>query len=252
MVVTEGLEQRLDKLYQRLDEEVEEWQEVEAKQRGYEPKGFPKHKGELSGDETPGAVDMSLDSPTSLEEAGAGARSPSPDPTYEPEEEARILLDQAAGEPQEESIEVKAESPVYVAPGSSLEYMAPGLSPGSLQGRSPSPLSTLYNQVRGKDPPSHPGQSRGGQVKKGAGVQEIQRQDQDPGPSAGRGAVYYQRPDHAQDHQEEGEVRTWEGRALETGERRQQDWGRGQGEGGQRQEEDHGSVNLDSAQEDKC
>ena len=34
MVVTEGLEQRLDKLYQRLDEEVEEWQEVKAKQKG--------------------------------------------------------------------------------------------------------------------------------------------------------------------------------------------------------------------------
>ena len=86
---------------------------------------------------------MSLDSPESQEEAGAAARSPSPDSTYDPEEEARMLLDQAETEPQEEPTEVKAESPVYVAPGSSPEYVAPGPSPGSSKGKSPSPLSTL-------------------------------------------------------------------------------------------------------------
>ena len=117
-----------------------------------EPKGIPKHKGVLSGDENPEAVNMSLDSPESQEEAGATARSPLPDPTYDPEEEARMLLDQAKTEPQEEPTEVKAESPVYVAPGSSPEYVAPGSSPGSSKGRSPSPLSTLYSQVRGTDP----------------------------------------------------------------------------------------------------
>ena len=56
------------------------------------PRAFPKTKGVLSGDETPKAVIMSLDSPESPEEAGAAARSPSPNPTYDPEEEARMLL----------------------------------------------------------------------------------------------------------------------------------------------------------------
>ena len=66
------------------------------------PRAFPNTSGVLSGDETPEAVNMSLDSPESLEEAGAAARSPSPHPTYDSEEEARMLLDQAETEPQEE------------------------------------------------------------------------------------------------------------------------------------------------------
>ena len=107
------------------------------------PKVFPNTRGVIRGDKTPEGINISLDSPESPEEAGAAARSPLPDPTYNPEEEARMLLDQAATEPQEETTEVKAESPVYVAPGSSLEYVALGSSPGSPKGRSPSPFSIL-------------------------------------------------------------------------------------------------------------
>ena len=68
---------------------------------------------------------MSLDYPESTKEAGAAAGSPSPDPNYEPEEEADMLLDQAEVKAVEELVEVKAESPVYVAPGSSPDYVAP-------------------------------------------------------------------------------------------------------------------------------
>ena len=80
-------------------------------------KAFPNTRGVLSGDDTPEAVNMSLDSPEFPEEAGAASRSPLPDPTYDPEEEARMLLDQAKTEPQGEPPEVQAESPVYDAPG---------------------------------------------------------------------------------------------------------------------------------------
>ena len=85
---------------------------------------------------------MSLDSPDSPEEAGANARSPSPTPDYNPEEEADMLLDQA------EAIEVKGNSPEYSAPGS----RSPSI------GRTPSPISALFNQVRGAgtDPHSTP------------------------------------------------------------------------------------------------
>ena len=48
-------------------------------------------------------------------------------------------------------MEVKAESPIYVAPGLSPNYVAQG-SKSPSRGRSPSPLSALYNQVRGLDP----------------------------------------------------------------------------------------------------
>ena len=48
-------------------------------------------------------------------------------------------------------MEVKAESPIYVAPGLSPNYVAQG-SKSPSKGRSPSPLSALYNQVRGLDP----------------------------------------------------------------------------------------------------
>ena len=47
-------------------------------------------------------------------------------------------------------MEVKAESPIYVAPGLSTNYVAKG-SKSSSRGRSPYPLSALYNQVRGLD-----------------------------------------------------------------------------------------------------
>ena len=66
---------------------------------------------------------MSLESP---KEAGAAARSPSPNPTYDHEEEASMLLDQAETGTLDEPVEVKAESPIYVAPGSSPDYVAPG------------------------------------------------------------------------------------------------------------------------------
>ena len=48
-------------------------------------------------------------------------------------------------------MEVEAESPLYVAPGLSPNYVAQG-SKSPSRGRSPSPLSALYNQVRGLDP----------------------------------------------------------------------------------------------------
>ena len=115
------------------------------------PRAFPNTRGVLSGDETPEAVNMSLDSPESPEEAGAAAGSPSPNPTYNPEEEARMLLDQAETGPLDEPLEVKAESAIYVTPGSSPDYAAPGSSPGSSKGRIPSPFSALYSQVRGTD-----------------------------------------------------------------------------------------------------
>jgi len=81
------------------------------------PRSFPNTRGVLSEDETPEAINLSLESPESPEEAGAVGRSPSPDPTYEPEEEANMLLNQAETGAKEEPVEVKEESPVYVAPG---------------------------------------------------------------------------------------------------------------------------------------
>ena len=95
------------------------------------PRSFPNTRSALS-DEEPEIVDMSLDSPASPEEAGANGRSPSPTPDYDPGEEADILLDQA------EAVEVRTESPDYVAPG--------------LRSPSPSALSTLFHQVRGAGP----------------------------------------------------------------------------------------------------
>ena len=64
-----------------------------------------------------------------------------------------MLLDQAETKALDEPVEIKAESQIYVAPGSSPNHVAPGPSPSSLKGRSPSPLSNLYSQVRGSDPP---------------------------------------------------------------------------------------------------
>ena len=107
--------------------------ETEREKRSKEemnPKSFPNTRGALSEGE-PEAVDMSLDSPDSPEEAGANARSPSPDPDYEPDDQAK-------------AVEVKV---------SSLEYIAPG-SRSPSKGRSPSPNSALFSQVRaaGTDP----------------------------------------------------------------------------------------------------
>ena len=102
------------------------------------PKSFPNTRGALSEDE-PEAVYMSIDSPDSPEEAGANARSLSPDPDYEPEEEADMLLDQA------EAIEVKMDSPEYIAPGS----RSPSI------GRTPSPISALFHQVHEAGTNSH-------------------------------------------------------------------------------------------------
>ena len=81
------------------------------------PRSFLNTRGVLSEDETPEAINMSLDSPESPEEAGAAARSPSPDTIYEPEEEGDMLLNQAETGSVEEPVEVKAEIPVYVAQG---------------------------------------------------------------------------------------------------------------------------------------
>ena len=75
------------------------------------PRSFPNTRGALSKEE-PEAINMSLDSPDSPEEAGANARSPSLDPDYELGEEAEMLLDQA------EAVEVQVDSPDYVAPDS--------------------------------------------------------------------------------------------------------------------------------------
>ena len=80
-------------------------------------RSFLNTRGGLSEDETPEAINMSLDSPESPEEAGAAAMSPSPDTIYEPEEEGDMLLNQAETGSVEEPVEVKAESPVYVAQG---------------------------------------------------------------------------------------------------------------------------------------
>ena len=49
--------------------------------------------------------------PTPPEEAGANARSPSPNPDYEPGGEAEMMLDEA------EADQIKVDSPEYVAPG---------------------------------------------------------------------------------------------------------------------------------------
>ena len=79
------------------------------------PRSFLNTRGVLIEDETPEAINMSSDSPESPEEAGAAAISPSPDTTYEAEEEVDMLLNQAETGAMEEPVEVKAESPVYVA-----------------------------------------------------------------------------------------------------------------------------------------
>ena len=139
-LVVDGLEQRLDSLEQRLEQEIETvgsgWlvvtdsleqhleeevkREVEREPEALEamyPRSFLNTRGVLSEGETPEAINMSLDSPESPEEAGAAAMSPSPDTTYEAEEEADMLLNQAETGAVEEPVEVKAESPVYVAQG---------------------------------------------------------------------------------------------------------------------------------------
>ena len=85
------------------EERQEEAKQEKKPEKKMNPKSFPNTRGTLSEDE-PEAVDMSIDSPDSPEEAGANARSPSPEPDYEPEEQADMLLDQAA-------IEVKMDSP---------------------------------------------------------------------------------------------------------------------------------------------
>ena len=59
------------------------------------PRLFPNTRGLLNEDETLEAINMSLDSPKYPKEAGATARSPLPNPTYKPEEEADMLIDQA-------------------------------------------------------------------------------------------------------------------------------------------------------------
>ena len=64
-------------------------------QEAMNPRLFPNTRGLLNEDETPEAINMSLDSPKSPKEAGAAARSPLPNPTYTPEEEADMLLNQA-------------------------------------------------------------------------------------------------------------------------------------------------------------
>ena len=61
--------------------------EPEALEAMY-PRSFLNTRGVLIEDETPEAINMSSDSPESPEEAGAAAISPSPDTTYEAEEEA--------------------------------------------------------------------------------------------------------------------------------------------------------------------
>ena len=122
-------------------ESQEEGKEEAEQEKGQEekmnPKSFPNTRGALSAEE-PKAVNMSLDSPDSPEEAGANTRSPSPTPDYNPEEEADMLLDQA------EAIEAKVDSPEYIAPGS----RSPSI------GRTPSPISALFHQVcrAGADP----------------------------------------------------------------------------------------------------
>ena len=102
---------------------------------------------------------MSLDSPESPEEAGAAARSPSPDTTYKAEEEADMLLNQAETGAVEEPVEVKAESPVYVAQG---------LSPGcrhELQNPSPDSRSrSMTPEDRGRSPTMQERMTRGPRV----------------------------------------------------------------------------------------
>ena len=59
------------------------------------PRLFPNTRGLLNEDETPEAINMSLDSLKSPKEPGAAARSPLPNPTYKPEDEVDMPLDQA-------------------------------------------------------------------------------------------------------------------------------------------------------------
>ena len=63
-------------------------------QEAMNPRLFTNTRGLLNEDETPEAINMSLDSPKSPKEAGAAART-LPNPTYKPEEEADMPLDQA-------------------------------------------------------------------------------------------------------------------------------------------------------------
>ena len=65
------------------EERQEEAKQEKKPEKKMNPKSFPNTRGTLSEDE-PEAVDMSIDSPDSPEEAGANARSLSPDLDYEP------------------------------------------------------------------------------------------------------------------------------------------------------------------------
>ena len=102
------------------------------------PKSFPNTRGALS-EEEPEAMDKTLGTPDSPEEAGENARSPSPTPDYDPEEEGNILLEQA------EAIELKVDSPECIAPGS----RSPSIK------RTPSPISALFHQVLGAGADPH-------------------------------------------------------------------------------------------------
>ena len=101
-------------------------------------KSFSNTQGALSKEE-PEAVDMSLDSPDSPEEAGENARSPSPTPDYDPEEEGNMLLEQA------EAIDLKVDSPECIAPGSRMPSIR----------RTPSPILALFHQVLGAGADPH-------------------------------------------------------------------------------------------------
>ena len=61
------------------------------------PRSFPNGRTAY-GEEEREAINMSLDSPDSPEEAEANARSPSLDPDYEPNDEAEMILDKAEAE----------------------------------------------------------------------------------------------------------------------------------------------------------
>ena len=97
------------------------------------PRSFPNGRTAY-GEEEREAINMSLDSPDSPEEAEANAKSPSLDPDYEPNGEAEMILDKA------EADQINIDSSEYVTPRS--------ISPSRGQSPSPPALTAFFSQVR--------------------------------------------------------------------------------------------------------
>ena len=104
----------------------------ERPEKKMNPRAFPTGRASQGAEESE-VIDMSLDGPDPPEEAGSNARSPSPNPDYDPGGEAEMMLDEAKAD------QIKVDSPEYVAPGSR--------SPSEERSTSRPNMTPYYGQV---------------------------------------------------------------------------------------------------------